>query len=212
MFKSSSFLRLSAAFAGLGALLMATPASAHHAIGGKLPTNFVEGFLSGLAHPVVGLDHFAFVVAVGLLAVTKRQGIWIPIAFVLTALVGTGIHLFSVDLPAAEILIAASVVIFGILLALPSSPNLLLMIGLGAIAGLFHGYAYGEAIVGAEMNPLVAYLAGFTLIQLVIALLAFKVSKWTLKQLTETTPLPLRFAGFTICGAGVAFLMSHLGL
>ena len=37
-----------------------------------------------------------------------------------------------------------------------------------AVAGLFHGYAYGEAIVGAETAPLAAYFLGFALIQFVL--------------------------------------------
>ena len=50
------------------------PAGAHHAIGGRIPSNGWEGLLSGLAHPVLGLDHFAFVVAVGLIAAVLCAG------------------------------------------------------------------------------------------------------------------------------------------
>jgi urease accessory protein len=32
-----------------------------------------------------------------------------------------------------------------------------------------HGYAYGESIVGAETSPLAAYIAGFGVIQYVVA-------------------------------------------
>jgi len=32
------------------------------------------------------------------------------------------------------------------------------------IAGIFHGYAYGESIIGARVAALVAYLIGFTVI------------------------------------------------
>lgn len=195
---------------GISILLSASPAAAHHAFGGKTPSNFFEGFLSGLAHPIIGLDHFAFVVAIGLLAAIKERGIFIPIAFVLTALAGTGIHLMSLDLPVPEVVISASVLVFGIMLALKNSPNSVLMIVLAAIAGLFHGYAYGESIVGAEMTPLVAYLAGFTLIQLAIALLSFQVSKSVMRPVTEQPNLVLRFAGFTIGGAGAAFLSSAI--
>lgn len=198
-------------FVGLCVLLLATPASAHHAMDGQVPTNFGQGFLSGLAHPVIGIDHLVFVIAAGLLAVTKRRGIWIPIAFVLAALLGTALHLQGVNLPATEFLIAASVLGFGILLALPQSPTLAVMMGLGAIAGIFHGYAYGEAIVGAPVNPLMAYLLGFTVMQLAIALGAAKVGQLAVK-LVDRTPQSLRYAGFTICGLGAAFMVSRLGL
>jgi urease accessory protein len=214
--KLISSLRLQGLVQGLGislaALLLAIPVQAHHMLGGKLPANFLEGFLSGLGHPVIGLDHFAFMVAAGLLATTKRNGIWIPIAVVLAALAGTGMHLLRLDLPGTEGFVALSVLLFGLLLALPNHLNLAWMVGLSAIAGIFHGYAYGESIVGAEMSPLIAYLLGFTTIQLAIALSAFTLGQWALQRLTPTTGLPLRFAGFTLCGVGMAFLVTRLGL
>jgi len=210
--KYFSFQHLQVLIFGLAAVMLAIPAQAHHMTGGRLPANWFEGFLSGLAHPVIGLDHFAFIVAAGLLATTKRNGIWIPVSFVLAALAGTGIHLLRLDLPGTEIFVALSVLMFGLLLALPNHLSLSLMIGLSAIAGIFHGYAYGESIVGAEMSPLVAYLLGFTTIQLAIALLAFQVGQWALQKVTTPTGLPLRFAGFTLCGVGMAFLVTRLGL
>jgi urease accessory protein len=187
------------------------PASAHHALGGKLPNNFLEGFISGLAHPVIGLDHFAFVVAVGLLAALKgKKGIFLPIAFILTTLVGTGIHLLKIDLPFPEIIVSASVLAGGIMLAENNSPNLVWLLVTAALAGIFHGYAYGESIVGAEMTPLTAYLAGFALIQLAIAFIFFQAGKLTLSELASQPSLNLRFAGFTICGVGAAFLASTI--
>ena len=188
--------------------VFASPVLAHHPLGGKIPANLFEGFMSGLAHPVLGPDHFAFVVAVGLLAAIKLQGIYIPVAFVLTGLAGAGIHLMNLDLPAPELCIAVSVLLFGFMLSMQNSPDIKLIIGLAAIAGLFHGYAYGETIIEAEMTPLAAYLTGFTVIQLAIAYLAFQVGKSVLQSSTEHPLLTLRFAGFTLCGAGMAFLTS----
>ncbi|MGB7415795.1 MAG: HupE/UreJ family protein [Thermosynechococcaceae cyanobacterium] len=188
-----------------GCLLTAGPAQAHHAFGGKTPDSLLTGFLAGLAHPIIGLDHFAFVIAVGLLAAISRQGMMIPIAFALAGLVGTGIHLQSLDLPAPEFFISASVLLFGVLLALKKSPNGMMVVGLGAIAGIFHGYAYGESIVGAQMTPLVAYLIGFSLIQLAISLTAYWLGKRMVERGT-TQELPLRFAGFAICGIGITLL------
>lgn len=45
--------------------------------------------------------------------------------------------------------------------------------GLFAAAGVIHGYALGESIVGAEPSPLVAYLAGLLVIQTVISVSAY---------------------------------------
>ena len=195
---------------GISLLVVASPASAHHPMGGKIPSNFFEGFLSGLAHPVIGLDHLAFVVAVGLFAALKPQGILMPIFFVLSAMLGTGIHLSGVTLPVVELIVSASILLFGILMALKNSPNVLMMVGLSIVAGLFHGYAYGEAIFGAQTTALVAYLAGFTVIQLVISSAAFFVGKKVLDGDFAQVAPNLRSAGLVICGIGAAFLASNI--
>ena len=72
-------------------LVFAKPVLAHHAIGGQTPGNLVDGFLSGLAHPVIGADHLVFVIAVGLLAALKNnKGILIPVAFVVATVAWSG--------------------------------------------------------------------------------------------------------------------------
>ena len=44
------------------------PALAHHPMGGRMPATFTDGLLSGLGHPIIGLDHLAAVLAIGCLA------------------------------------------------------------------------------------------------------------------------------------------------
>lgn len=203
----------SALTALMGILLMtATPASAHHAMGGKMPSNFFEGFISGVAHPLIGLDHFAFIVAVGLLAAIKRQGILIPISFVLAAMLGTGAHLASINLPGVELFVSGSILLFGILLVMKDSPNTGVITGLSAVAGLFHGYAYGESIFGAEMTPLLGYLIGFTVVQLVVSLLTFRAGKATIlkREAEQESSEKLRSTGLVICGVGFAFFASQV--
>ncbi len=190
--------------------IFTAPAWAHHAFDNQLPKDIFQGFLSGLAHPMIGLDHFAFVVAIGLLSALKPRGFFLPIVFVIAAMVGTGIHLLGMNLPLPEIIIATSVLGFGIMLALRESPSLLIIGGSSAIAGIFHGYAYGESIVGAQVNPLLAYLTGFTVMQLIIALMAYKIGQFSLKKLSDSPQLPLRFAGFMISGIGTAFLANAI--
>ncbi|NJN59682.1 MAG: HupE/UreJ family protein [Leptolyngbyaceae cyanobacterium SL_5_9] len=190
-------------------LAAALPALAHHPSGGETPTNFIEGFLSGLGHPVIGLDHLVFVVAIGLIAAKQSKGIFVVLAFLLSAMLGTSLHLASVNLPGSELVIAGSVVAFGAMLLFEKSLNGLMVIGLGAIAGLFHGYAYGEAIIGAEMTPILAYLAGFTLIQLGIAAVAQQIGRAIL-QTKSGQPAAIRFSGLAICAVGLVFLTTSL--
>lgn len=196
--------------AAIATLMIATPAMAHHPFGGEAPKNVFQGLLSGVGHPVIGLDHFAFVIAVGLLAAVLRRGIAVPISFLLAALAGTGLHLAGLNLPAPEMVISASVLLFGILAVTHRRLNMMAVIALTAIAGIFHGYAYGEAIVGAEPMPMVAYLVGFTLIQGAIAYATYLLSQRALNQNPTTGMTSLRQAGFVICGAGAAFLGSLL--
>jgi urease accessory protein len=187
------------------------PVLAHHPLDGRIPSNFFEGFISGLAHPIIGLDHFAFVVASGLMAIGIPQGILIPIGFVIATLIGTGIHLQSIDLLFTEPAIAISVILFGALLASRQLKHYLshfytiVLGGLAIVAGIFHGYAYGEAIVGAQMTPLVAYLSGFAVIQLSIALLAWLLGG-KLQRGLRNYSATMRWVGLGISAIGFVFL------
>ena len=195
----------------LTSIAIAAPALAHHPFESNTPTNFIQGFLSGLGHPIIGLDHFAFVVAVGLLAALfKKRSIVIPLAFALATALGAVIHLQSIDLPIAEVIIALSVTAIGAALALPTRFNLGLLTAFGSIAGIFHGWAYGEAIFGAEMTPLGAYLLGFVGIQLVVSAIAFYLGRLTVTNFEQNTSLALRFAGCVILGMGITFLSGAL--
>lgn len=191
-------------------LLSGSPAFAHHLMGGRVPSNFFEGFMLGLAHPIIGLDHFAFIVSVGLLSAIKRRGILIPISFILSAMVGTGLHLAKLTLPGVEFFVAGFILLFGLLLALRNNLNTTIVVGLGAIAGVCHGYAYGESIFGAEMSPLVAYLTGFTVIQLVVSLGAFGIGKVLLQDSKQEPSNAFRSAGWVIFGIGLTFLTSQI--
>jgi urease accessory protein len=193
----------------LAASLLALPAQAHHPMGGTTPTTALEGFLSGLGHPIVGPDHFAFVVALGLIASLSRRGFVLPAAFVLATLAGTGLHLAGLTIPGAEVGISLSVLLAGGVLAAHRKLGVKVLAGMGTLAGILHGYAYGESIIGAEMTPLVAYLAGFAVIQLGVSLGAFWLGRQGFQRAAGTA-LKLRFAGFAIAGAGAAFLSSTL--
>ena len=190
-------------FLSIGLLLVAFPASAHHGMGEELPTNFFQGFISGIAHPLIGIDHFAFILSVGLLAATQQKGIFIPISFVLAAMLGAGIHLAGFNTSGVELWVSGSVLLFGILLSLKNRPNTTIIVLLSAIAGIFHGYAYGESIFGAESTPLFAYLLGFTVIQLLVIMVIFALGKKMLSGQSQSS-------GLVLSGVGLAFLSSEI--
>lgn len=151
-----------------GLLLAAsTPVFAHHAMGGETPQTFAQGFLSGLAHPVIGLDHFAFLVLAVLLACALKGSarFLAPLAFVGATIGGTVLHLGAANIPMSETLVALSVVVAGVLAITRRYPGAFALSAIFAVSGILHGYAYGESIVGAETTPLLAYLVGFAVIQ-----------------------------------------------
>ena len=92
----------------IACVLLAGPAFAHHVMGGRMPASFSDGLLSGLGHPIIGLDHFAAVVAVGCLAAAHRAAPApaLAIGFVLSMMAGVAVHVQGVSVPAAEIMVA----------------------------------------------------------------------------------------------------------
>ena len=164
------------------AILAAGPALAHHPTGGRIPGSALEGFLSGLAHPVIGPDHLAFVIGVGILSAFVRRGPLLPVVFLCFGAVGTAIHLGGFGLPAGESLVALSVLLMGAAVWLrrraPSVP-LGMLCGFG---GLAHGYALAESVVGAEPSPLGFYLAGLVIVQLAISLLVQQAVRYVASE------------------------------
>jgi urease accessory protein len=182
---------------------------AHHVMGGKLPTTFVEGTLSGLGHPLIGLDHLAAVIAVGCLAAAHSLGPVLVIGYVLAQVAGAALHVKGVTVPAAELLVALSVVALGALLILRRSLPPFVALGLFVLAGLFHGYALGESIVGAEPAPLSAYFVGLVVIQSLVALGAMTIARMTAPGATGQH-VNLRLVGAGIVGFGIATVASQL--
>ena len=181
-------------------------AHAHHAMDNALPSTAWQGLLSGLAHPVIGLDHFVFVVVMGAAGFFFGRHARSIIAFLAAALAGTIAHVQQASLPYAELWVAASLVALGLVMlraapVLRSAATPLFF----ALAGLVHGYAYGESIVGAEPGPLGAYLAGFTLVQAALALAGFLLARQA--DRARRSQLALHTLGTTASVAGIAFLL-----
>jgi urease accessory protein len=177
--------------------VVAEPAWAHHVMGGKMPETFLQGLLSGLGHPVIGLDHLAAIVGVGILAALAGRSASAVLAFSVAVIAGVGVHLAKVDLPASELLVGLTTLLIGALVILRQSMSSARAMALFAIAGLVHGYALGESIVGAEASPLFAYLVGLFIIQTAIGVAVY-AGVLALRQ------WPARTTGLTVVGVLVA--------
>ena len=173
---------------------------------GELPSTFWQGLLSGLGHPIIGIDHFAFIVGVGLVSYLVGRIALLPLLFVAGTVLGCFVHLQDFDLPGSEAAIAFSLVVLAAIVGMRTKIPVGLIAILFAAAGILHGYAYGESIVGAEPAPLGAYVAGFALIQYGIAVVSGAALAMIVARdyLSETAAM--RTAGVAIAFvAGLSF-------
>ncbi len=191
------------------AVSISSPAFAHHLTGGQTPTTLVQGFLSGLAHPVIGADHLLFLIVSGVLVWMLDSASRYRAAALLVAgqLLGTSIHLSAISLPIVEAVIALSVVVAGGLLLARRRPSARQLAMLLVGAGTFHGYAFAEAIVGAETTPLAAYLVGLAVIQaLVLMGISAALEAVELRSGAPLVARGQRFAGGIAVAGGMLFL------
>jgi len=183
---------------------------AHHFMGGGLPQTFTQGLLSGLGHPVIGLDHAAFIVAAGFFLATVEGGMWGVLALIVGALLGAALHLAGAGLPGAEVGVALSVTLIGGLVMARRRIKLSLLAGGLALAGILHGYAYAESIFGAEAAPLAAYLIGFSLVQLGIAAAAFSIHRRLIATREAWAKLASSGIGAAAGTIGAVFLVINI--
>jgi urease accessory protein len=135
-------------------VVAATPAYAH--VGQHLGFSAASGF----AHPLMGIDHLAAMIAVGLWAAIaggKRIWIW-PAAFVVAMLVGGLLGPAGIAVPQVEPLIAFSIVVLGLLVAIGVSAPIPVGAALIAAFAIFHGHAHG---VEASAEGWAGYALGF---------------------------------------------------
>ena len=118
------------------------------------PSN--HSFADGFLHPFLGLDHLLAMLLVGVWSVLNTRRVWLaPAIFVM--MLGTGVWLGhrGLVLPHVEPLVAASVLMLGVILSNPKfiAPSASLAL-IGSFA-LFHGLAHGS-----ELSAGGAVLAG----------------------------------------------------
>jgi urease accessory protein len=188
--------------------LMVDPAFAHHVMGGRMPVTFADGLLSGLGHPVIGLDHFAAVVAVGCLAATHRAGPALAVGFVLAMIGGVAAHVRGTSVPSAELMVALSVIFLDAMLLRNRQIPAGAALGLFIAVGLIHGYALGESIYGAETSPLTAYFIGLAAIQIAVALAAMFAARAVAQRQADVPTV--RLVGAGIAGIGLVVLMQQV--
>ena len=190
----------------LGAVFAAAPAFAHHPLAGQPMETFTHGLLSGVGHPVLGFDHLFFIALMGVAALFTGARYMAPLGYIAAMLVGTLMMSFGVALPAIEPMIIASLLVLGYIVLSGTALSATTAVILFAVAGLFHGSAFGESIAAQEAGMgtavLVGYLIGLGVIQYVIALAA----AWAMEKfwnVSEASQIQPRIAGAVVAGVGL---------
>ena len=121
-------------------LMAPTLALAHHPIGGTTPQTLWHGLLSGVGHPVLGPDHLAFIIGVGVLVALSRRWLWVPLGFVSTLVPGVLAHgIAGVGIGPSELYVALSVILLGVAVLVEDRLPASVLAGAMLAAGFCHG-------------------------------------------------------------------------
>ncbi len=166
------------------------------------------GFLSGLHHPISGWDHILAMVAVGIWgAQLGAPAIWLlPVTFPVVMALGGMLALIGLVLPAAEVGIALSALLLGIMVLSEARPPLWTAAALVGFFAVFHGYAHGAELPVGESGLL--YSMGFVVATgclHAVGIALGLVHRWRWGRLA------LRGTGAVIAVAGVFFLAGAVG-
>jgi urease accessory protein len=184
----------------IAACAVSTGASAH--IG--MENHAHAGFMSGFVHPLSGLDHLAAMLAVGVWsALTARRAgadlLWGPLAFSGMLLVGALLGLLGVAIPAVEPMIAASLLVTGLLVSSRLRVPGLLAAALVGVFAVFHGVAHGYELSGQASA--VSTLAGMLCATVLLHATGLAIG-WALR----TSVWVPRVAGTAVAVLGVSLL------
>ena len=190
-------LVLPMAAATLLAVVWSAPVHAH------VQTGEASGFLTGLRHPVSGLDHAVAMIAVGLWgAQLGAPALWLlPVTFPMVMALGGVIGLLGVPLPGIEVGIAASAVLLGLVVMFALRPPLAVAVALVAVFAIFHGHAHGTELPPGQSALL--YSMGFVVATGCLHSVGIAIGviqRWRWGQTL------LRAAGAAVTLAGIVFM------
>jgi len=106
---------------------------------------------AGFSHPLYGVDHILAMVAVGVwAAMIGGRAVWaVPATFVSLMAAGFAASFVGMPLPFVEPAILASIVAFGLLIALAAPVPVELVLTVTGFFAVFHGYAHGSELGSA---------------------------------------------------------------
>lgn len=186
--KSQSLVALAAL---LPSLALAHPGHEHSS----------HAFMSGLLHPIGGLDHLLAMVVVGLwaalLARQFKSAVWaVPASFVTLMVIGFFFGIQSGAIAMTEQAIAASVLIIGLATAWMNRAPVILASAVVAGFAFFHGVAHGAEMHGG---------AGLFATGFIISTIALHLLGIGLGMAISKSPALVRTVGTIIGLAGLGF-------
>lgn len=161
------------------------------------------GFLTGLKHPISGLDHVLAMIAVGLWgAQLGAPAVWVlPVAFPMVMALGGMMGLLGIPLPGTEYGIAASMILLGGAVLFAWKPPLWVAATVVAFFAIFHGHAHGTELPPGGNGLL--YSMGFVCATGCLHGVGISIGlahRWSWGQMM------LRLSGAFITGMGLFFL------
>lgn len=165
------------------------------------------GFLSGLSHPVSGLDHVLAMIAVGLWgAQLGSPAVWmLPVAFPMMMAFGGMLGLAGMAVPGIEVGIALSGIVLGALILGEKKMPLWGALLVVAFFAVFHGHAHGTELEAGHNAML--YSLGFVICTGLLHGIGIGmglVHRW------QAGRVALRGAGSMVLAGGIFFLWSAL--
>lgn len=176
-----------------------------HGVGG--------GFVAGISHPVLGLDHLLAMVAVGVVSAQVaahkfKHAIWsVPLCFVGVMAFGGALGMVGIGLTAIELGIVLSVIVLGLIIAGGGRINSVTLFASVSLFAVFHGYAHGQEI--PELANSGAYIAGFMVGTAGLHILGVLIGHIA-DKIPDGAAL-LRYSGAIVSGMGFHILLQMAG-
>lgn len=190
-----------AALPGFAFAHMGSDGGGHH--------NFLDSLSHAFIHPFGGADHLAAMLAVGAwsaLAFQSSRKAWMaPAAFVGLLIAGCIAGFAGLQVPAVEPMIAASVLVLGLLVMVQKQMAVGAAAGLAGAFAFFHGVAHGYELLEGAVPAAIAAVLGMAAGSAVLHI----TGMWVGHHVMQRHQVMAKLAGGCTAALG-AFMLTRL--